>query len=77
VKPQLDVMVNDLVIVKNPLLPSSKWELARIVEVYPGSDGHVRVATVRTANSQYKRLIAQICKLPVPTGHDALESKNT
>jgi len=47
------------------------------MEVYPGSDGHVRVVTMRTANAQYKRPIAQICKLPVPTGHDALKSKTT
>jgi len=69
-------MVNDLVIVKNPLLPPSKWEMARVVELHPGSDGHVRVVTVRTALSQYKRPIAQICKLPVQSRHDALEHKN-
>jgi len=46
---QQNVMVNDLVIVKNPLLLLSKWELARIVEVHPGSDGHVRVVIVRTS----------------------------
>jgi len=44
--------------VKNPLLPPSKWEMARTVEVHPASDGHVRVVTVRTDVSQYKRPIA-------------------
>ncbi|KMQ88170.1 hypothetical protein RF55_12386 [Lasius niger] len=34
-----DVGINDLVLVKNNLLPLSKWELARIQEVHPGSDG--------------------------------------
>jgi len=75
-EPQQDVMVNNLVIVRNPLLPPSKWELARM-KVHPGSDEHVRVVTVRTASSQYKRPIAQICKLPVQSGHDALEHENT
>jgi len=70
-----DVMVNNLVIVRNSLLPPSEWELARIVEVHPGSNEHIRVVTVRS--SQYKRPIAQICKLPVQSGHDALEHKNT
>ncbi|XP_018395111.1 PREDICTED: uncharacterized protein LOC108773703, partial [Cyphomyrmex costatus] len=73
--PQSAVAVNDLVIVRNPLLPPSKWELARVVQVHPGSDGYVRVVTVRTANSQYKRPIAQICHLPVSSGSDALELK--
>jgi len=45
-EPQQDVMVNNLIIVRNPLLPPSKWKLVRIVEVHPGSDGHVHVMIV-------------------------------
>jgi len=74
-----DVRVNDLVIVKNPLLlmRPSKCELTRIVQVHPGADGHVCVVTLRTAHAQYKRPVTRICKLPVLTGPDALESKTT
>lgn len=60
-----DVGINDLVLVKNNLLPLSKWELARIQEVHPGSDGRIRVVTVRTINSTLKRPIAHICRLPL------------
>ncbi|KAH0945579.1 hypothetical protein HN011_004122 [Eciton burchellii] len=70
-----DLEVGDLVILRNPQLPLSHWELAQIVQVHPGADGHLRVVTVRTAKTQYKRPITQICKLPVMTGNDALESK--
>lgn len=63
---QPEVRLNELVLIKNPLLPSSKWELARVQETHPGTDGHVRVVTLRTARSVYKRPIAQICRLPVP-----------
>lgn len=73
--PQPAIAINDLVIVKNPLLPPSKWELARVIQVHPGSDGYVRVVTLRTANSQYKRPIAQICKLPVSSRHDTSEQQ--
>jgi hypothetical protein len=41
--------------VRNTQLPSSRWELARVVNVHPGSDGHVGVTNIRTAQSQYKR----------------------
>lgn len=55
---------NELVLIKNKLLPPSKWELARIEEVHPGPDGRVRVITLRTASTKLKRPIAQICRLP-------------
>lgn len=64
--PQRNLEINELVLLKNSLLPASKWELARVQETHPGSDGRVRVVTLKTANSTFKRPIAQICRLPVP-----------
>lgn len=64
-KVQPEIRVNELVLLKNSLLPPSKWELARVQETHPGEDGHVRVVTLRTARSVYKRPIVQICRLPV------------
>ncbi|XP_070172233.1 uncharacterized protein [Polyergus mexicanus] len=62
-KPELKI--NELVLSKNNLAPPSKWELARILDVHPGSDGHVRVVTLRTAKTTLKRPITQICQLPI------------
>lgn len=56
-KPELQI--NELVLVKNNLVPPSKWELARILDVHPGSDGHVRVVTLRTAKTTLKRPISR------------------
>lgn len=72
--PQPEVQVNELVLVKNPLLPLSRWELARVQETHPGTDGHVRVVILRTARSVYKRLIAQICRLLVLFDSEASKS---
>ncbi|KYN21234.1 hypothetical protein ALC57_06398, partial [Trachymyrmex cornetzi] len=69
-----NIEVGDLVIVKNPLLPPSKWELARIQQVHPGSDGLIRVVTIRTARSLLKRPITQLYKLPVSCKTSASES---
>ena len=55
--------VDELVLLKNNLLPPAKWELARVISVHPGKDGHVRVATVKTAKTTLKRPIAQLCRL--------------
>ncbi|XP_029157629.1 uncharacterized protein LOC114930056 [Nylanderia fulva] len=60
---QPPIKVNDLVIIKNPLLPPAKWNMARVIEIHPGPDGHTRVVTVRTASSTLKRPITKICPL--------------
>ncbi|KAH0946517.1 hypothetical protein HN011_006410 [Eciton burchellii] len=70
-----NIKINDLVIVRNPQLPPFRWELARVLQVHSGSDGYVRVVTLRTPCYHYKRPIAQIFKLPVPSGKDALKSE--
>jgi len=57
--------VGDLVLVKNPLLPPNKWELARVQQVHPGFDGLVRVVKIRTSHNALKRPITLLCKLPI------------
>ncbi|XP_029160332.1 uncharacterized protein LOC114932332 [Nylanderia fulva] len=57
--------VGELVLLKNPLLPPSKWELGRVTLIHPGSDGLERVVTVRTARSVLKRPITLLCRLPI------------
>ncbi|KYN19393.1 hypothetical protein ALC57_08275 [Trachymyrmex cornetzi] len=46
-------------------VPPNKWELPRIQQIHPGSDGLVRVVTIRTALSLLKQPITQLCKLPI------------
>ncbi|XP_067205328.1 uncharacterized protein [Linepithema humile] len=57
--------VGELALLKNPLLSPSKWDLARVTQIHPGSDGLVRVVTVRTARSVLKRPITLLCRLPI------------
>ncbi|XP_045446878.1 uncharacterized protein LOC123655084 [Melitaea cinxia] len=54
-----------LVLIKEEGLPPMKWRLGRIVEVYPGTDGCVRVADVKTARGVIRRGFNRICPLPV------------
>ena len=55
-----------LCLLKNELLPPTRWPLARITSVHPGSDGLTRVVTVRTAKTEVKRPINKVIPLPIP-----------
>ncbi|EZA48601.1 hypothetical protein X777_13669 [Ooceraea biroi] len=57
--------IGQLVLLRNASLPPGKWELGRITQCHPGADGCVRVVTVKTAASEFKRPIVKLCVLPV------------
>lgn len=60
-----NVKVGDLVLVNEANCPPAKWPLARIEQVHPGTDGLVRVVTLRCAESSIKRNITKISPLPL------------
>ncbi|XP_071578820.1 uncharacterized protein [Temnothorax nylanderi] len=62
---QENLKINDLVLLKEENLPPLRWKIGRVVEVHPGKDNLVRVASVRTATGISKRAIAKLCKLPI------------
>lgn len=49
--------------------------MGRIVDCQPGNDGLIRVVTIKTARSTYKRSIAKLCFLPVDVNNQADQSK--
>ena len=67
-----NVKVGDIVCLKQEPTTSSKWPLARIIEVHPGPDGKVRVATVRTEKGIYKRSIWEIVPLLHQDDHEQI-----
>ncbi|XP_075167705.1 uncharacterized protein LOC142239828 [Haematobia irritans] len=58
--PQRDIEVGDLVVIRDEQLPPTSWKLCRVDDVYPGSDGRVRVADVRTANGVVIRPVVKL-----------------
>lgn len=65
---QSNLMINDLVLLKDDQQPATRWKLGRIVETHAGKDELVRVATVKCENATYKRPIVKLCKLPIEEG---------
>ncbi|GFW21589.1 integrase catalytic domain-containing protein [Trichonephila clavipes] len=55
---------NQLVLLKDPNTKPLDWPMGRILEVFPGSDGLVRVVNVKTSTGILKRAITKV----VPVG---------
>lgn len=62
---QRQSQVGDVVILRDELLPATKWKLGRIEAIHPGVDGLVRVVTVRCGSATLKRSVVKICLLPI------------
>ena len=56
-----NVEVDDLVLELDPNQKRSRWKLARVVATYPGNDGLVRKARIKTQGGEYDRPIHKLC----------------
>lgn len=63
--PSNDIEVGSLVLIIDEQYPPSKWPLARVVQTHPGKDNLIRVVTLKTATSTFKRPVVKLCPLPV------------
>ena len=55
--------MNDIVLLKDTDLFIRTRPLRRVIEVHPGKDGLVRVATIKTARGIYRRAIHKLVPL--------------
>ena len=69
-KPERDIQVDDVVLVISPDTARGQWPLGRILEVYPGKDGHVRVVKVQVGRNELLRPVTRICPLELNSGAD-------
>lgn len=59
------VEVGKLVMLREENITPLRWPLGRIENVYPGSDGIIRVVDVRTKDGLYKRGLKTLSPLPI------------
>lgn len=57
------IQVGDVVLVAENNTPRGRWPLARVVKVFPGSDGRVRTVKLKTKNGTYVRPVVKLCVL--------------
>lgn len=74
---ETNLKIGDLVLMQVDRLPSSKWPLGKIIDVHPGSDGCIRVVTVRTQFGNYKRNVTRISRLPISNDEEKPHGTNT
>ena len=55
-----NLSVGDVVVLREDGIVPTKWPLAKVIQVHPGEDGVVRVATVKTARGTYKRPVNKL-----------------
>ncbi|GFR25571.1 uncharacterized protein TNCT_237861 [Trichonephila clavata] len=68
-----NLRVNQLVLLKDPNTKPLDWLMERILEVFPGNDGLVRVVEVKTSSGILRRAIQKIVQLPIPDDPAAVE----
>ncbi|XP_055629207.1 uncharacterized protein LOC129770406 [Toxorhynchites rutilus septentrionalis] len=76
-KPPITIQPGRLVIMVDENQPPMRWRMARIHQVHPGSDGVIRVVTLRTATGFLKRPVTKICMLPLPAMDDQHMEKSS
>ncbi|XP_008188319.1 uncharacterized protein LOC103310776 [Acyrthosiphon pisum] len=59
-----NLSLNDMVVVIDSQSPPLLWRLGRVIELLPGSDGHVRVARILTRAGVVTRPVVKLVKLP-------------
>lgn len=65
-KQKYEYKIGDIVLVIDETCPPTIWPKALIVNVHPGSDGHIRIVTLRNSQGKiFKRAVAKIRVLPV------------
>jgi len=64
-KPQPNIEVGDIVIIKDEQAPPTVWPLGKVIKTYEGKDQYVRVVDVKTASTVVTRPITKLCAVPL------------
>ncbi|XP_070528258.1 uncharacterized protein [Cardiocondyla obscurior] len=59
-----EIQVGRLCLLRSEATPPTRWPLARVVELIPGSDGPIRVVRVRTATNELIRPVNKLVLIP-------------
>lgn len=76
-QPQANIEIDDVVVIHDDNIPAGKWPLGRVTDVHPGSDGKVRVVTLKTKGGIIQRPVIKLSVLPTKsTETEQIPTKN-
>jgi len=58
-----NLVVDDIVLLYEEQVPRSKWQVGRVVEVYPDTHGRGRQVQVKTKNMLLRRPVTKLCRV--------------
>ncbi|CAG9113625.1 unnamed protein product [Plutella xylostella] len=74
-KTTTNIEEGEIVLIKEDNLPPARWALGRVLRTHPGTDGRVRVTTLKTKNGIMKRPVTKLSPLPIETPSAESENK--
>ncbi len=75
--PSADIKPGTVVMLVDPQMPRSFWQIGRVVNVFPGADNRVRKAEIQIKNRVYTRPIARLVVLPeIPDETDGIPASD-
>lgn len=74
-KPPIQFQIGQLVVIQDEKQPPSRWKMGRICDLHPGTDGVVRVVTLKTSNGVLKRSVEKLCLLPFIDGDETTSAE--
>lgn len=60
-----NISIGDFVLLAEDNEKSKQWPMGRIINTFPGSDGHVRVVAIKTVNGITRRDVRRIRRIPL------------
>lgn len=63
--PAVPLQEGDIVVICDNQLPANTWPKGRVIKTYPGADGQVRSAAVKTTQGIYHRPTSKLAKIDV------------
>lgn len=72
-RPKENLKPDDMVIIREENTPPAAWCLGRVIQVFPGADGFVRSARIKTSTTELNRPIQKLCVLPSQQSYPDLQ----
>jgi len=63
-QPEKNLQIGEFVLIVDDQLPPAEWRMGRVVKIFHGHDGLVRVAEIRTPAGIVTRPLTKLCILP-------------